>query len=85
MGDDRLIRANERELFEAIISQLVDPELVRTRRAFLLMSVSLFILGSLGLAVAGGLGLVGLCAFSSTFVPGLALSWTVYARRFSRR
>jgi hypothetical protein len=83
MSDDRLIRANEREIFEAIVSQVVDPELVRLRRMFLVMGVSLFVLGTLAVAVVGGLGVAGVGAFCSTFVPGLIVARSVYVRRFS--
>ena len=84
MSDDRLIRANEREIFEAIVSQLVDPELVRVRRVFLLLGTALFVLGSVTVAVVGGLGWPGWGAFCSTFVPGMLLSRSMYVRRFGR-
>lgn len=82
MSDDRLIRANEQEIFEAIVSQLVDPELRRLRRIFLVLGSALFVLGCLAVAVVGGLGLPGMVAFCSTFVPGLLLARSVYVRRF---
>ena len=84
MSDDRLIRANEKEIFEAIVSQLVDPELLRLRRIFLALGAALFVLGCLAVAVVGGLGMPGICAFCSTFVPGLVLVRSVYVRRFPR-
>jgi hypothetical protein len=84
MSDDRLIRANEREIFEAIVSQLVDPELVRVRRIFLVLGAALFVLGCLAVAVVAGLGVAGVGAFCSTFVPGLVLVRRVYVRRFPR-
>lgn len=84
MSDDRLIRANEQELFEAIVSELVDPELLRARRIFLVMGVILFAMGVLAVAVVAGLGWPGLLAFSSTFVPGVVLGRRLLARRFPR-
>lgn len=83
MSDDRLIRANEKEVFEAVVSQLVDPELLRLRRIFLVLGAALFVVGCLAVAVVGGLGWPGLGAFCSTFVPGLLLARSVYLRRVS--
>lgn len=82
MSDDRLIRANEREIFEAIISQLKDPEIVRLRRVYVLLSVFLFVLGSLAVTVVGKLGGHGMWAFCLTFVPGLVVGWSISVRRF---
>lgn len=84
MSDDRLIPAKEREIFEAIISQLQDPEVVRLRRVYVLLGVCLFVLGSLAVAVVGKLGWHGMGAFCLTFIPGLAIGWNVYVRRFRR-
>ena len=84
MSDDRLIRANEREIFEAIISQLEDPEVVRLRRFYALLSVGLFVIGSVAVTVVGSLGWLGMGAFCSTFVPGAVIGWTITVRRFRR-
>ena len=84
MSDDRLLPANEREIFEAIISQLQDPEVVRLRRVYVLLGVCLFVLGSLAVAVVGKLGWHGMCGFCLTFIPGLAIGWNVYVRHFRR-
>lgn len=81
MSDDELLRANEREIFEAIVSQLQDPEVVRFRRVFVLLSVVLFVLGSFAVAVVGQLGWHGMCAFCLTFLPGLVLGWKFLGRR----
>ena len=83
MSDDALINANEREIFEAIVSQLVDPELAHLRRVFLLLSVGLFVLGALTVTVVGHLGWAGLCSFCVTFSVGLALVRRLYMRRIS--
>jgi nitrate reductase NapE component len=84
MSDDRMIRANEREIFEAIVSQVVDPELARLHRVFLVLGLGLFVAGLLAVGVVGGLGWPGLLAFSSTFLPGVLLARLVYVRRFLR-
>lgn len=84
MSDDRLIRANEREIFEAIVSQIKDPEVVRLRRVYVLLSVCLFVLGSLAVTVVGNLGAHGMWAFCLTFVPGLVVGWAISVRRFRR-
>lgn len=84
MSDDRLSRASDDEIFEAIVSKLVDPELLRLRRMFLVLGASLFLLGVLLVGVVGGLGWPGLLAFSSTFVPGVVLARRMHVRRFAR-
>ena len=83
MSDDRLISASEREVFEAIVSQLVDPELARVHRIFLALSVTLFLLGAFGVTVVGDLGWAGLCSFSVTFLVGLYFARRVFLRRLS--
>lgn len=82
MSDEPLIRANEREIFEAIISQMQDPEVVQLRRVYALLGVALFVLGSFAVAVVGKLGWPGIGAFCLTFVPGVVLGWTFSVRRF---
>ena len=83
MSDDALINANDREIFEAIVSELVDPELQRLHRIFLVLSASLFVLGTVAVTVVGSLGWPGFCSFSATFVTGLFVARRVYVRRFS--
>jgi hypothetical protein len=80
MDEDRVSRERDREIFEAIVSQLEDPESVWPRRAFLVLSACIFVVCALAIAVVGGMGWPGVLAFSSTFVPGLLV-----ARRFLRR
>lgn len=82
MSDDALIRANEREVFEAIVSQIVDPELTKLRRLFLFLGATLFVVGVLVVTVAG-LGWPGLCSFCATFVPGLLFSRRIHLRRLA--
>lgn len=79
---DRLSRAANQEVFEAIVSQLDDPELVWMRRIFLLLGLAVYLAGALAVTVVGGLGLPGLVGFSATFVPGLALARRARTRRF---
>ena len=83
MSDEPLIRANEREIFEAIISQLQDPEVARLRRIYVLLGIGLFVLGSLAVAIVGGLGWHVMGAFCSTFIPGLVLGWMLHIRHLS--
>ena len=80
MSDEPLMRANDWEIFEAIISQLQDPEVVRLRRIYVLLSVGLFVLGSVAVAVVCGPGWGAMCGFCATFVPGLVLGWVFYVR-----
>lgn len=84
MGDDQLSREYERERFEAIVSDLVDPDLLRLRRLFLGLGLVLFCLGTTAVAVVGGLGWPGVLAFSSTFVPGLLLAERLKGRGYAR-
>ena len=81
MNDDRLSWAGDREIFEAIVSQLEDPEVARLGRAFWALGALFFVLGVLAVTVVGGLGWPGLAGFSTTF----AASAAVAHRRFRRR
>lgn len=83
MSDDALINANEREIFEAIVSELADPELAHLQRVFVLLSASLFVLGAVAVTAVGGLGWAGFCSFCLTFFPGLLLVRRVYVRRLA--
>lgn len=85
MSDDRLSRESTREIFEAIVSAIVDPELVRLRRIFLALGITFFAVGAVAVAVVGGLGWAGLLAFSSTFLPGAVVARKVLDRRFARQ
>lgn len=82
MSDDRASRASDREIFEAIVSQLDDPELVRLRRTFLLLGIVCFVIGAVAVALLGGLGWPGFIAYSSTFVPGVVVARRICVRRF---
>jgi hypothetical protein len=79
---DRLSRASTTEVFEAIVSQLDDPELLWLRRIFLVLGAAVYLAGALAVTVVGGLGLPGLIGFSATFVPGVALARRAHTRRF---
>ena len=79
---DRLSRASNREVFEAIVSQIDDPELAWLRRIFLLLGAAVYFAGVLAVTVVGGLGLPGLIGFSTTFLPGVALARRAHTRRF---
>lgn len=81
MNDDRLSWASDREIFEAIVSQLDDPEVARVRRAFWALGALFFLLGVLGVTVVGGLGWPGFAGFSTTFLASAAVA----NRRFRQR
>jgi hypothetical protein len=83
VSDDALIRANEQEIFEAIVSQTVDPELTHLRRLFLVLGAGLFVLGALAVTAGAGFGWAGFCAFCATFVPGLLLARRAHLRRLA--
>ncbi|MDQ4091332.1 MAG: hypothetical protein M3163_13675 [Actinomycetota bacterium] len=79
---DRLSRASNSEVFEAIVSQLEDPEVVWLRRIFLVLGAAVYLAGALAVTVLGGLGLPGLVGFSATFLPGVTLACRAHTRRF---
>ena len=79
---DRLSRAATSEVFEAIVSQLEDPEVVWLRRIYLILGAAVYLAGALAVTVLGGLGLPGLIGFSATFLPGVALARRAHTRRF---
>ena len=81
MSDDRLSWEGDRETFEAIVSQLEDPEVARLRRTFWILGAVFFVVGVLAVTVVGGLGWPGFAGFSSTFV----LSASIAQRRYRRR
>lgn len=83
MSDDQLSPERDREIFEAIVSQLHDPELVRLRRKFAGVSVAFFLAGVVAVTVVAGLGWIGLLAFSSTFLPGVVVGQRLHRRRFN--
>ena len=83
MTDDQVSAASSREVFEAIVSQVADPELVRVRRKMLLLAAAA-ILGAIVATVTLGLGWQTLLAFSSTFLPGLVAALRIPGRRFAR-
>lgn len=72
MTDDPKGSVGTRVMFEAIVSRLRDPELVRIRRVVLLLGVAI-LMAAVAVTIVGGLGWPALVAFCSTFVP----SWFV--------
>ena len=83
MHEDRLSCDSNREIFEAIVSQLDDPELVALRRFFLILGVIFFIVGVVAVAVLAGMGWPGVLAFSSTFLPAIVVARRFLERRFA--
>ena len=84
MNEDRLRRESDREVFEAIVSQLDDPEVVRLRRLFVVLGALCFSVAAVALGVVAAMGWPGVLAFSSTFVPGVIVCRRLVGRR-SRR
>ena len=74
--------AGTREVFEAIVSQLEDPELAQARRRIAVLAVGFFLVAAL-ITIGGGMGWQTLLAFSSTFVPSVILLWRIFGRRFA--
>jgi hypothetical protein len=85
MHDDRLSRLSDQELFEAIVAELDDPEVIRLRRIFLLMAAAAYVVAVAGITLLAGMGWAGVLAFSSTFVPSIVLARRIPGRRFARR
>jgi hypothetical protein len=82
MNDDRLRRESTREIFEAIVGELDDPELVRSRRLLLLLGVGVVVL-AVALTAIGAVSWLSLVAFCSTFLPGLRLARFFLNRQFA--
>lgn len=80
MYDDEL----ELDQFSAIVSELDDPEWLRWRRLLLGAGAAAFVVGLLMIAVLAGMGWLGVVAFASTFLPGLALVTHIQHARFAR-
>ena len=80
MTDDQVSAASGREVFEAIVSQLADPEVVRVRRRMLMLGAAA-VLGAVVVTITLGLGWQTLLAFSSTFLPGLVVALRIPGRR----
>lgn len=82
MSDDRLRADSDLEIFEAIVSNLRDPELAQFGRMFLLLGITVYVAAVVALTTAGGFGWHGAVGFSATFVPGLFFAWRLQRRRF---
>lgn len=82
MNDDSLRESSTREIFEAIVAQLEDPEVGRRRRTMLLVGAAVFVVAVV-VTIGGGLGWQILLAFSSTFIPGLIVAVRISGRRFA--
>jgi hypothetical protein len=81
MSDDRLQAGNDLEVFEAIVSNLRDPEVAQFGRMFLLLGITVYIAAIVALTTAGGFGWHGAFGFSATFVPGMYFAWRHQRRR----
>ncbi len=81
MSDDRLRAGNDLEIFEAIVSNLRDPEVAQFGRMFLLLGITVYVAALAALTTAGGFGWHGAVGFSATYVPGLFFAWRHQRRR----
>jgi hypothetical protein len=81
MNEDRLRRESTLELFEAIVSQLDDPDLVRSRRLLIALGVVVAVVVT-AITIWGPLGWQSLLAFSLTFLPGMVIGRRILGRRF---
>ena len=72
----------ERERFNAIVSELDDPEWLRWRR--FLLAAGVVAVGVVAIAIVAGMGWLGGVAFASTFVPGLVVVTHIQHERFNR-
>ncbi len=80
MSDDRIASESTREMFEAIVSQLDDPEVVRMRMIVLVLGAAIFVT-AIAVTVSAGLGWQLLLAFCSTYVPGVLVVLRIVERR----
>lgn len=83
MSEDRLSRESTREVFEAIVSQLEDPEVARMRRLLLVLGAAVFVV-AVAITAVGPLGWHSLLAFLVTFVPGMVMGRRFVGRHFER-
>lgn len=70
MTDDRLSRQANRDAFDAIVSQVEDPEHRYFRRLFLILGATLFATATAAI-LAGGWGWPAVVAFSCSYLPGM--------------
>jgi hypothetical protein len=83
MNDDQVSSAATREVFEAIVSQIEDPELVQVRRRIAVLAVTFFVAAAV-VTIIGNMGWQTMLAFSSTFVPSVIVLWRIFGRRYPR-
>lgn len=83
MNDEGIGAAGTREVFEAIVSQLEDPELAQVRRRIAVLAIA-FLVAAAAVTIIFGMGWQTMLAFSSTFVPSVIILWRKFGRRFSQ-
>lgn len=81
MNEDRLSRESTREVFEAIVSQLEDPDLVRLRRLQVVLGVVAVAL-AVAFTVWGPMSWHSLLGFFFTFFPGMLIGRNILGRQF---
>lgn len=72
--------ASSRDVFEAIVSELDDPEAVLIRRKVVSLGAAVYVCAMV-VTVLAGFGWPTLVAFSSTFVPSMVVARTIAGRR----
>lgn len=83
MNHDGSSGVSDREVFEAIVARLHDPEMLHVRRVFLFLGITVYLAATLALTTAGGFGWPGVVGFTATFVPGVAVAWRRHRRSFA--
>lgn len=81
--NDRSSGVSDREVFEAIVARVRDPEMLHVRRVFLILGITVYLAAMLALTAAGGFGWPGAVGFTATFVPGLVVAWRRHRRSFA--
>ena len=84
MTDDRLSRQANRDAFDAIVSQVEDPERRYFRRLFLILGATLLAAAAVAF-IAAGWGSPVVVAFSASYLPGMVAGERFFERRYTGR
>lgn len=79
MTDDRIASQSDHDIFDAIVSQMEDPELIRIRVIASGLGAGVLVT-VIAVIILAGLGWQLFLAFCSTFVPGMVLVLRVAGR-----
>ena len=81
---ERVFDGSERDLFNAIVAELDDPEWLHWRRLLWRIGALALMVGAITIAALARLGWLGAGAFALTFVPGLLLVIHIQRVRLNR-